>query len=222
MLAAAAQRPEARPSLIGLDLAGWKRAWPRLGEPEAWTAPAGAPAVPLDLPSRCGRPSQTMTTLPRDLRGRLAEATPCRAARDRRPSSARPTARASGCCASPTGRRSRASSSRRRTAGALCVSTQVGCTLTCSFCHTGTQPLVRNLGAAEIVGADSGGARRAGEWPTRRRDGTAVHQHRHDGHGRAALQLRQRGRGAADRDGRRRAWLCRGGASRCRPRASCR
>ena len=36
--------------------------------------------------------------------------------------------------------------------GTLCVSSQVGCTLTCSFCHTGTQTLVRNLTAAEIVG----------------------------------------------------------------------
>ena len=36
-------------------------------------------------------------------------------------------------------------------AGALCVSSQVGCTLNCTFCHTGTQKLVRNLTAAEIV-----------------------------------------------------------------------
>ncbi|MBB5221150.1 23S rRNA (adenine2503-C2)-methyltransferase [Amaricoccus macauensis] len=36
--------------------------------------------------------------------------------------------------------------------GTLCVSSQVGCTLTCSFCHTGTQRLVRNLTADEIVG----------------------------------------------------------------------
>lgn len=36
--------------------------------------------------------------------------------------------------------------------GALCVSSQVGCTLSCSFCHTGTMPLVRNLTAADIVG----------------------------------------------------------------------
>jgi 23S rRNA (adenine2503-C2)-methyltransferase len=36
--------------------------------------------------------------------------------------------------------------------GTLCVSSQVGCTLTCSFCHTGTQKLVRNLTAAEIIG----------------------------------------------------------------------
>jgi 23S rRNA (adenine2503-C2)-methyltransferase len=36
-------------------------------------------------------------------------------------------------------------------AGALCVSSQVGCTLNCTFCHTGTQALVRNLSAAEII-----------------------------------------------------------------------
>ena len=36
--------------------------------------------------------------------------------------------------------------------GAVCISSQVGCTLSCRFCHTGTQTLVRNLGAAEIVG----------------------------------------------------------------------
>ena len=36
--------------------------------------------------------------------------------------------------------------------GTLCISSQVGCTLTCSFCHTGTQRLVRNLTACEIVG----------------------------------------------------------------------
>lgn len=36
--------------------------------------------------------------------------------------------------------------------GALCVSSQVGCTLSCSFCHTGTMPLVRNLTPADIIG----------------------------------------------------------------------
>ena len=39
-----------------------------------------------------------------------------------------------------------------RERGTLCISAQVGCTLTCRFCHTGTQALVRNLSAAEIVG----------------------------------------------------------------------
>jgi len=50
--------------------------------------------------------------------------------------------------------------------GAVCVSSQVGCTLTCSFCHTGTQKMVRNLTAAEIVGQFMGARDSYGEWPT--------------------------------------------------------
>jgi 23S rRNA (adenine2503-C2)-methyltransferase len=49
--------------------------------------------------------------------------------------------------------------------GTLCVSSQVGCTLTCSFCHTGTQKLVRNLTAAEIVGQVMVARDDLGEWP---------------------------------------------------------
>ncbi|MCL1629252.1 23S rRNA (adenine(2503)-C(2))-methyltransferase RlmN [Roseibaca sp. V10] len=49
--------------------------------------------------------------------------------------------------------------------GTLCVSSQVGCTLTCSFCHTGTQKLVRNLTAAEIVGQVLVARDDLGEWP---------------------------------------------------------
>ena len=49
--------------------------------------------------------------------------------------------------------------------GTLCVSSQVGCTLTCSFCHTGTQKLVRNLTAAEIVGQIMMARDDLGEWP---------------------------------------------------------
>jgi 23S rRNA (adenine2503-C2)-methyltransferase len=50
--------------------------------------------------------------------------------------------------------------------GAVCISTQVGCTLSCTFCHTGTQRLVRNLGAAEIVGQFLAARDSYGEWPT--------------------------------------------------------
>jgi len=50
--------------------------------------------------------------------------------------------------------------------GTLCVSSQVGCTLTCRFCHTGTQRLVRNLGAAEIVGQVMLARDALGEWPS--------------------------------------------------------
>ena len=49
--------------------------------------------------------------------------------------------------------------------GTLCVSSQVGCTLTCRFCHTGTQRLVRNLTAAEIVGQVLLARDALGEWP---------------------------------------------------------
>jgi len=50
--------------------------------------------------------------------------------------------------------------------GTLCVSSQVGCTLNCTFCHTGTQLLVRNLGAAEIVGQIMVARDALGEWPS--------------------------------------------------------
>ncbi|MDB5369666.1 MAG: rRNA methyltransferase [Roseomonas sp.] len=50
--------------------------------------------------------------------------------------------------------------------GAVCISTQVGCTLSCKFCHTGTQKLVRNLGAAEIVGQFMAARDSYGEWPS--------------------------------------------------------
>ncbi|MFT7146108.1 MAG: 23S rRNA (adenine2503-C2)-methyltransferase [Yoonia sp.] len=49
--------------------------------------------------------------------------------------------------------------------GTLCISSQVGCTLTCSFCHTGTQKLVRNLTTAEIVGQIMIARDDLGEWP---------------------------------------------------------
>ena len=49
--------------------------------------------------------------------------------------------------------------------GTLCISSQVGCTLTCSFCHTGTQKLVRNLTAAEVVGQVMIARDDLGEWP---------------------------------------------------------
>jgi 23S rRNA (adenine2503-C2)-methyltransferase len=50
--------------------------------------------------------------------------------------------------------------------GAVCISSQVGCTLSCRFCHTGTQSLVRNLGAAEIVGQFMAARDSYGEWPS--------------------------------------------------------
>jgi 23S rRNA (adenine2503-C2)-methyltransferase len=49
--------------------------------------------------------------------------------------------------------------------GTLCISSQVGCTLNCSFCHTGTQRLVRNLEVEEIVGQILVARDRIGDWP---------------------------------------------------------
>jgi 23S rRNA (adenine2503-C2)-methyltransferase len=49
--------------------------------------------------------------------------------------------------------------------GTLCISSQVGCTLTCSFCHTGTQKLVRNLTAGEIIGQVMLARDDLNEWP---------------------------------------------------------
>ncbi len=49
--------------------------------------------------------------------------------------------------------------------GTLCVSSQVGCTLNCSFCYTGTMPLVRNLTASEIVGQVMAARDRLGDFP---------------------------------------------------------
>ncbi|HEU4704256.1 MAG TPA: 23S rRNA (adenine(2503)-C(2))-methyltransferase RlmN, partial [Sphingomicrobium sp.] len=50
--------------------------------------------------------------------------------------------------------------------GTLCVSSQVGCTLNCTFCHTGTMRLVRNLEPSEIVGQVMLARDALGEWPT--------------------------------------------------------
>ena len=58
--------------------------------------------------------------------------------------------------------------------GTLCVSSQVGCTLNCTFCHTGTQRLVRNLTAAEIVGQFMLARDRTGDWPGQGRPADAA------------------------------------------------
>ena len=50
--------------------------------------------------------------------------------------------------------------------GTLCISSQVGCTLTCPFCHTGTQKLVRNLNPSEMIGQVLIAREDLSEWPT--------------------------------------------------------
>ena len=58
--------------------------------------------------------------------------------------------------------------------GAICISSQVGCTLTCTFCRTGTQKLVRNLTSSEIVGQFLLARDFYGEWPTPSDEGRMI------------------------------------------------
>ena len=106
-----------------------------------------------------------MTTLPKGLRERLAEVY----------SVARPTVSSMQHSADGTrkwllrfadGQEVEAVFIPEEDRGALCVSTQVGCTLSCSFCHTGTMPLVRNLGTPEITAQILVARDALGEWPT--------------------------------------------------------
>ena len=60
--------------------------------------------------------------------------------------------------------------------GTLCVSSQVGCMLSCTFCHTGTQRMVRNLTAGEIVTQLLVAKDGLGEWPTSRQSPATSHQ----------------------------------------------
>jgi 23S rRNA (adenine2503-C2)-methyltransferase len=166
MLAAAAppSGSEAKASLIGLDLAGLERALAEAGEPEAkrrlrarqlfhWLYHRGA----TDLAA--------MTTLPKETRARLAERFTAG-----RPEIATEQRSADGTrkwlLRFPDRQEVESVFIPEEDRGALCVSTQVGCTLTCSFCHTGTMPLVRNLGAPEIVAQMLVARDSLDEWPT--------------------------------------------------------
>ena len=75
-------------------------------------------------------------------------------------------ARANGCCAAADGREVETVYIPEPERGTVCISTQVGCSLTCSFCHTGTMPLVRNLHAGEILAQLMVARDALGEWPT--------------------------------------------------------
>ncbi len=80
--------------------------------------------------------------------------------------------------------------------GTLCISSQVGCAMDCTFCATAQQGFNRNLSVAEIVGSGLAGASRIGRIRARA-DWPQHHQYRVHGHGRAARQLPQCGAGHA-------------------------
>ena len=215
-----------RMSLVGTEQARAAHGACRHRARRAREPAAGVAAVELDLRQRRHRfraDEQYPKGLPADAGGAL----PARPSGDRHRAGldrwhaqmAVPLSRSQES-ASCRRSRSRPSISRKRIAARCASSSQVGCTLTCSFCHTGTQKLVRNLTAGEILGqilmareriGDFPGGSPADRWrarpaPPRRQRGRQPRHHQcgDDGHGRAALQLRQRQERASDRLGRRR------------------
>jgi 23S rRNA (adenine2503-C2)-methyltransferase len=157
---------DGKPSLVGLDAPGLAAALADVGVPERQL---GVRARQLFhwLYHRGAASFEPMTTLPADLRRELAA----------RYSVARLEVAAEQRSGDGTrkwllrfadGQEVETVFIPEADRGALCVSTQVGCTLTCSFCHTGTMPLVRNLGAPEIVAQLLVARDALGEWPTGR------------------------------------------------------
>ena len=156
---------DGKSSLIGLDVDG-------LATVIAAIQPATAPQVAMRarqlfhwLYHRGATDFSAMTTLPKGLRDALALDF----------SATRPTVTAEQRAADGTrkwllrfadGQEVETVFIPEEDRGALCVSTQVGCTLSCSFCHTGTMPLVRNLGAAEITAQLLVARDALAEWPT--------------------------------------------------------
>ncbi len=158
---------DGRPSLIGLDVASLTRAIDGLGVVPDRQSALRARQLLHWLYHRGVADFASMSTLPKALRQALAEAW----------SAARPSITTSQTAADGTrkwllrfadGQEVETVFIPEEDRGALCVSTQVGCTLTCSFCHTGTMPLVRNLTAAEIVAQLLVARDALREWPTAR------------------------------------------------------
>jgi 23S rRNA (adenine2503-C2)-methyltransferase len=154
----------ARPSLIGRSGAELAQLIGALGEPERQAA-LRARQLWHWLYHRGARDFAAMTTLPAALRERL-EGTYC---------IARPQVVSEQVSADGTRKWLLRFADRQEVEsvyipeegrGTLCLSTQVGCSLTCSFCHTGTMPLVRNLRAGEIVSQLLVARDALGEWPT--------------------------------------------------------
>lgn len=152
----------ARVSLIGLDRGQLAQALAAIGEPAF-----RARQIWHWIYYRGARDFASMTTLSKDLRQRLAPLFEIG-----RPSMSSAQLSADGTrkwlLRFSDGNQAETVFIPEEDRGALCVSSQVGCTLTCAFCHTGTQRLVRNLTAGEIVGQVLIARDACGEWPTPR------------------------------------------------------
>jgi 23S rRNA (adenine2503-C2)-methyltransferase len=154
----------ARPSLIGRSRSELAQLIGALGEPERQVT-LRARQLWHWLYHRGARDFAAMTTLPAALRDRLERAS----------SIARPEVAGEQISADGTRKWLLRFADRQEVEsvyipeadrGTLCLSTQVGCSLTCSFCHTGTMPLVRNLRAHEIVSQLLVARDALAEWPT--------------------------------------------------------
>jgi 23S rRNA (adenine2503-C2)-methyltransferase len=155
----------ARPlSLVGLGRAELADAVVRLGEPER-TGSMRARQLWHWLYHQGADDFAAMTTLPQGLRERLAQS--CEIGR---PDVASEQISSDGTqkwlLRFGDGQEVESVFIPEPDRGALCVSSQVGCSLTCSFCHTGTMPLVRNLKAAEILSHILIARDRLREWPS--------------------------------------------------------
>ena len=145
----------ALPNIVGMSREALRAALVAAGTPRGAGGDAGRADLAVALPPRRPRlrgDDQPRPALPRAARRAL------RASSGRRwsPGRSRPTARASTCSGSPAGTRSRPSTSRRSDRGTLCVSRQVGCTLTCS--------LLPHRHPAAGAQPDRGRDRRARSW----------------------------------------------------------
>jgi 23S rRNA (adenine2503-C2)-methyltransferase len=165
-VAVAARTPHAatRHHLVGLDRRELAELLVQLGEP-AGRAKMRVGQLWHWIYHRGATSFDAMTSLAKDLRARLAET--CEVGR---PDVSRALESFDGTrkwlLKLPDGEEVESVHIPEEDRGTLCVSSQVGCTLTCRFCHTGTQKLVRNLTAAEIVGQVMVARDALGEWPS--------------------------------------------------------
>ena len=151
-------------SLVGLDRGGLARVLAEVGEPAA-ARRMRARQLFHWIYYRGARAFADMTSVPGGLRERLAERFSLfRGAAARTEESADGTTK--WLVRFDAGALAETVHIPAEERGALCVSSQVGCTLNCRFCHTGTQRLVRNLQAGEIVGQVLLARDALGEWPS--------------------------------------------------------
>jgi 23S rRNA (adenine2503-C2)-methyltransferase len=167
--AAAARSAPARPSLVGLTRDGLKDALAAMGLPERELKMRSAQLWHW-IYFRGIRDFAEMTNVGKGLRGQLAEHFTLERPEVVSAQVSKDGTRKWLMRMKPTGPHDRGAEIEcvyipETDRGTLCVSSQVGCTLTCSFCHTGTQRLVRNLTSAEIAAQLVVARDQLGDWP---------------------------------------------------------